>query len=122
MNCKNFKELVKHVGHEIHCVSYNDENVAILCKTCNFTILDFNKFNQECKGLDRKEQLKQIFKKILTEVYFDSYGGLPDNAPIKEEEIYIEDKADELISKVEGYQGEKECEGYDGVTGWRDEG
>ena len=50
--------------------------------------------------MDKKELLKVTIKTILTEVYFDSYGELPDNAPTKEEEIYINDKTDELLDEV----------------------
>ena len=47
MSCNNFKELKEHIGHNIVCVSYvNDDlepiNVAIECETCNEVIIDFD--------------------------------------------------------------------------------
>lgn len=70
----------------------------------------------------KKEQLRKIFVKKLTEVYFDSYDI--ELQPEEAEEKYIEESADELLEEVEkmNSKNEKECKGYDEVTGWRDEG
>ncbi len=73
--------------------------------------------------MDKKEQLKQVFIKKLTEVYFDSYDI--ELQPEEAEERYIEETAEELLKEVTmrfDLKNEKECKGYDGVTGYRDEG
>lgn len=43
MSCNNYKELKEHIGHNIVCVGYGKENVAIECEDCNEVILDFDK-------------------------------------------------------------------------------
>ena len=45
MGAHNYDTLIGHVGHDIECTTYgdNDENVAIECKTCNVVLLDFDK-------------------------------------------------------------------------------
>ena len=44
----NYKELKRHVGHDIVCVSYgNEDNVAIECETCNEVLLDYDKEEDE---------------------------------------------------------------------------
>jgi len=48
--------------------------------------------------MTKQEQLKQVFKNLLTEVYFDSYDikVIPDRL----EKMYIEDKAEQLLKEV----------------------
>ena len=43
MGVSNFEELSKHVGHEIVCVSYGNENVSIECETCNEVLMDYDR-------------------------------------------------------------------------------
>ena len=45
MATHNFKELKRHLGHDIVCVSYGKpiNNVAIECETCNEVLLDHDK-------------------------------------------------------------------------------
>ena len=47
MSVSNFEELSVHVGHDIHCVHYTNEdgpvNVALECWDCNEVLLDFDK-------------------------------------------------------------------------------
>jgi hypothetical protein len=39
----NFNELLYHVGHNIECAVYGDEeNVAIECLTCGMVLIDYN--------------------------------------------------------------------------------
>lgn len=39
----NFKELKEHVGHDIQCVIYgDDENIAIECHTCHVVLVDYD--------------------------------------------------------------------------------
>jgi hypothetical protein len=50
----NFEELLKHVGHDIVCVTYGIKgqepaNVAIECETCNEVLLDFDRPDREAK-------------------------------------------------------------------------
>jgi len=58
MSASNYNDLIKHFGHDIHCVTYGDidsenhdagfakmtkpQNVAIECETCNEVLLDFD--------------------------------------------------------------------------------
>ena len=48
MGAESFKELKRHVGHKIVCVSYsygekNDiENVSIECETCSEVLFDYD--------------------------------------------------------------------------------
>ena len=47
MGSYDFKDLERHLGHDIECVAYGSEgvvwNVAVECTTCNEVILDFDK-------------------------------------------------------------------------------
>jgi hypothetical protein len=51
MGVSNYKELLKHLGHKIVCVSYGPcafgteepVNVAIECKTCSEVLLDYDR-------------------------------------------------------------------------------
>ncbi|MBP1308992.1 hypothetical protein JOD82_002012 [Paenibacillus sp. 1182] len=44
MSANNYKELIHHVGHEIACVTYGEnDNVAIECETCNCVLIDYDK-------------------------------------------------------------------------------
>ena len=46
MSAFNYKELKRHVGHDIVCVEYaNGVNVAIECETCNEVLLDYDEDN-----------------------------------------------------------------------------
>lgn len=46
MSAFNFKTLMWHVGHNIQCVTYGNEdevyNVAIECFDCNEVLLDYD--------------------------------------------------------------------------------
>ena len=48
MGAESFKELKRHIGHRIVCVSYsygkkNDiENVSIECETCSEVLFDYD--------------------------------------------------------------------------------
>jgi len=58
MSADSYKELKRHVGHKIVCVSYGNPpwkisdknpicaNVAIECETCNEVLLDYDKEEQ----------------------------------------------------------------------------
>lgn len=52
MSADCYKELVRHIGHEIACVSYGvkRDNVAIECDTCGETLLDYDKPEKWKKG------------------------------------------------------------------------
>jgi hypothetical protein len=45
MGLKNYEyeSLKNHVGHNIECVTYGDENVSIECIDCNEVLIDFTK-------------------------------------------------------------------------------
>lgn len=48
MAASNYKDLCRHVGHEISCVRYGDDvNVAVECETCHEIILTFDKEKEE---------------------------------------------------------------------------
>lgn len=45
MGVHQFNDLVRHVGHNIECVTYgefSDENVALECMDCNEVLVDFS--------------------------------------------------------------------------------
>ena len=45
MSANSFKELKRHIGHKIVCVTYGKpaQNVAVECETCNEVLLDFDR-------------------------------------------------------------------------------
>jgi hypothetical protein len=43
MGVHNFKELRSHVGHDIECVHYAEQNVAVECVTCGCVLFDFDR-------------------------------------------------------------------------------
>ena len=47
MGAYDFKDLERHLGHDIECVSYGSEgvvwNVAVECTTCHEVLIDFDK-------------------------------------------------------------------------------
>jgi len=43
MGCSNYEELKKHLGHDIVCVKYGEQNVSIECENCKEVLLDFDK-------------------------------------------------------------------------------
>lgn len=51
MGSHSFKDLKRHIGHKIVCVSYGGTdgiwNVAIECETCNEVLLDFDYESEE---------------------------------------------------------------------------
>ena len=58
----NFDALIYHVGHDIQCVVYGDEeNVAIECHTCNVVLLDYDN-----KGDELKESLINLIEEYRT--------------------------------------------------------
>jgi len=43
MGAYSYKQLKRHVGHNICCVDYGDgENIAIECEDCNEILMDFD--------------------------------------------------------------------------------
>ena len=48
MSALDFKDLRRHVGHEIECVIFGKPkdpvNVAVVCDTCNEVLLDFDRY------------------------------------------------------------------------------
>jgi len=52
--------------------------------------------------LTKEEQLRRIFKKKLTEVYFDSYDRVRriELQPEEAEERYIDESVEELLKEV----------------------
>lgn len=43
MGAHSFEDLKRHVGHNIKCVMYGSENVAVECITCDEVLLDFDR-------------------------------------------------------------------------------
>jgi hypothetical protein len=43
MGTWSFEELYPHIGHDIVCVIYGDQNVAIECETCMCVLVDFDR-------------------------------------------------------------------------------
>ena len=43
MSTTNKKDLSAHIGHDLECVEYGDnENVAVECIDCNEVLIDFD--------------------------------------------------------------------------------
>jgi hypothetical protein len=55
MGAYDFKDLKRHLGHDIECVAYGSEgmvwNVAVECTTCHEVLLDFDKEGDDASGL-----------------------------------------------------------------------
>jgi hypothetical protein len=50
MAASNYKDLCRHLGHDINCVRYGaDLNVVIECETCHEIILSFDNEEEEVK-------------------------------------------------------------------------
>jgi hypothetical protein len=48
MSAFDYRELARHVGHHIVCVSYADGvNVAVECEDCNEVLLDYDRPEEE---------------------------------------------------------------------------
>lgn len=60
MAASTYQDLLPHVGHVIHCVTYgDDDNVAVECGTCGVVLMSFDKtqtesFSALIKGLGDK--------------------------------------------------------------------
>ena len=85
--------------------------------------------------LNKKEEelkkLKDTFKSMIIDVVCDLDPTGENVNSIKREKgmgfkKYLEEKTNKFIEKLQDEEIEKsnrkECKGYDGVTGWRDEG
>lgn len=47
MSATNYEDLKNHVGHEIVCVDYVGQNVAIECITCSEVLMDYDEDGYE---------------------------------------------------------------------------
>jgi len=51
MSVNSFNDLKSHVGHDIECVTYGDEddpaNIALECTTCCVVLVDYNNPDHE---------------------------------------------------------------------------
>jgi hypothetical protein len=43
MGVHGYEDLEKHVGHDIECVTYGDQNVALECTDCHEVLLDYDR-------------------------------------------------------------------------------
>jgi len=43
MGVRTFDEARDHVGHDIECVIYGEQNVSVECITCGVVLVDFEK-------------------------------------------------------------------------------
>jgi hypothetical protein len=43
MALEGFYDLEPHVGHKIKAIQYGDDNVVLMCRTCDETLLDFDR-------------------------------------------------------------------------------
>jgi len=43
MTANNYEELKAHKGHNIVCVEYGKQNIAIECEDCNEVLFEFDK-------------------------------------------------------------------------------
>lgn len=44
MGVDGYGDLMEHKGHNIECVTYGDDNVALECIDCNCVLVDFDKY------------------------------------------------------------------------------
>lgn len=77
MSAIDYQDLLRHVGHEIVCVTYaGGENVAIECEDCNEVLLDFNRDEDPGAGGEARpagqEEGRQAVPKPLTQRAPDS--------------------------------------------------
>ncbi len=74
MSAFNYKELLKHVDHEIICVTYgeNKENVSVECLDCNEVLLDYDKGSTESE----RESIDTPLGKLSYEFRFGDYPGI----------------------------------------------
>jgi DNA-directed RNA polymerase subunit M/transcription elongation factor TFIIS len=94
MGCHNYKELSRHVGHDVECVQYaNNANVAIECNNCNEVIMDFD--NPSVKDIKLtcpkcKNDIEYVQIVHIRSLVYEKIG--PDGDPIEYPEI-----AEELV-------------------------
>ena len=70
MGSHSFEDLIRHVGHEIKCVSYGDppHNASVECMTCGEVIIDFDKdepidqyvTEEELEGAEREAKVSRL--------------------------------------------------------------
>ena len=47
MSCYNYETLEEHVGHDVQCVRYGEDNVTVECHTCHVVIVTHERFPEE---------------------------------------------------------------------------
>ena len=47
MSCYDYEALEAHVGHDIRCVRYGDDNVTVECHDCKEVITDADREPEE---------------------------------------------------------------------------
>lgn len=72
-----FKELQPHIGHNITCVNYGDDNVSIECEDCNCVLYTVEKFNDEQNDNE---------KVIIVSEYDDETSSISKNWVFKDKE------------------------------------
>ena len=74
--------------------------------------------------MTKQEQLKGVFTKEIKKLMGDHENALVDNLIVPIQSV-VNDTVNTLLKEVTirfNLENEKECKGYDGLTGWRDEG
>lgn len=99
-----FRELYKHIGHEIEVVLYQGEvNTAIECITCGEVLLDFNQPTVVCTEDGYQFELQKDGKWSDGDITYDSLDQLAEHANF----IVIEDDAMPWCEPCQSYHSPK---------------
>lgn len=44
MSALDYKDLSRHVGHNVQCVQYGKQNVSVECEDCSEVLFDFDRY------------------------------------------------------------------------------
>ena len=104
MSVSNFKELLAHVGHNIECVTYgnNDDivNVSLECVDCDEVLLDFdnNKIIKDFYEVENIEwDLDEFTEKQKRAIYLPDKEKIPANICLEHVADYLSDKYGFLV-------------------------
>lgn len=71
-----FKDLLPHAGHDIHCVTYEDDdgeaiNVAVECWDCGEVLLSYDKYDADgnLSDEDSREEQNRKYHKYIKQIW-----------------------------------------------------
>ena len=53
MSCYDYETLKEHVGHDVQCVRYSEDNVTVECYTCHVVIVTHELYPRKCEELTK---------------------------------------------------------------------